>query len=91
MSSSHEQFNRIARMEALRGLRSWFAGLSVVAFSLALVAVANTIQNPDTWASVFHAFAATGAFTTYAAWLSVAGLVFLVPFLVLTVYLERHK
>lgn len=90
-SSSREQYNRIARVETLRGLRSWCVGLSVLAFALALLAVANTIQNPDTWASAFHAFAASGAFTAYAVWLSLAGLALLVPALLLTVYLERHK
>ena len=63
----------------------------MVAFALALTAVANTINNPDTWTSAFHAFAANGAFTAYAAWLSLAGLVFLVPALILTVYLTRRE
>jgi hypothetical protein len=90
-SSSREQYKRIVRTEALRGLRSWCVGLSVLAFAPALISVANTIQNPNTWSNAFHAFAASGAFTVYALWLSVAGTVLLVPALVLTVYLERRN
>jgi hypothetical protein len=87
--SPHDQYNHIARAETLQGLRSWCVGLSVLAFALALLAVANTIQNPDTWSSAFHAFAATGAFRVWATWLSLAGLVFLVPALVLTVFISK--
>ena len=89
--SSHKQLSRIARTEILRGARSWCVGLSIVAFALALTSVVNTIHNPDTWASAFHAFAASGEFTTYAVWLSLVGFVFLVPALILTIYLEKLK
>ena len=85
--SSHNQFNRLARVALLRDLRNWCIGLGVVALALALIAVRNTVANPETWASAFHALAASGAFMHYAGWLAAIGALFLVISVLIALYL----
>ena len=87
--SSHDQFNRLARVALLRDLRNWCIGLGVVALALALIAVRNTVANPETWASAFHALAASGAFVQYAVWLAAIGALFLLIALLIALYIGR--
>ena len=87
--SSHNQFNRLARVALLRDLRNWCIGLGVVALALALIAVRNTVANPETWTSAFHALAASGAFVQYAVWLAAIGALFLLIALLIALYIGR--
>lgn len=71
----------------MRALRNWLTGLGVVALALALMAIRNTVGNPETWTSAFNALAASGAFAQYAAWLAGAGILFLLVAVVVALYL----
>lgn len=91
LASSHDQLSRLTRLEMLRTLRDWFTALGIVVLALALMAVRNTVGNPETWASAFDALAASGAFVQYAGWFAAIGLLFLTIAFVLTLYLGRTE
>ena len=80
-----------ARMDLLRGLRSWCSGLSVVFLALALMSLANTVSNPKTWTSSFRALAASGAFVQYGGWLAAVGGLFLFIALLVSYLLRRME
>jgi hypothetical protein len=65
--------------------------LGVVVLALALMAVRNTVGNPETWASAFHALAASGAFVQYAVWLVAIGALFLIIALLIALYIGRAE
>ena len=88
-ASSHDQLSCLARVDLLRSLRNWCTGLGVVVLALALMAVRNTVGNPETWASAFDALAASGAFVQYAGWFAAVGVLFLLVALLIAFYLQR--
>ncbi|MDB5931036.1 MAG: hypothetical protein JWR60_2743 [Polaromonas sp.] len=90
-TSSRKQLNCRTSSDLLDILRTWFMALGVVMLALAVMAVRNTVGNPETWASAFHAFAASGAFVQYAGWLAAIGVAFLVIALFLTLCLARIR
>ena len=75
---------------AVRAVRNWCGAAGVVGLALALVAVSNSVGNPETWSSAFHALAATGEFIHYASWFAAGGALLLVVALLLTLYLARR-
>lgn len=89
--SSNDQLSSLIRLGMLRTLRNWFTALGVVVLALALMAVRNTVANPETWASAFDALAASEAFVQYAAWLAAIGALFLTIAFVLALYLGRTE
>lgn len=78
-----------ARMNLLRGLKSWCSGLSVVFLALALMSLVNTAGSPKTWTSSFHALAASGAFVQYGVWLAAVGGLLLFIALLVSLLLRR--
>jgi multisubunit Na+/H+ antiporter MnhB subunit len=90
-SSSRDQFSRLVRLGLLRDLRNWCVGLGVVVLALALMAVSNTVVNPETWTSAFHALAASGAFVQYAGWLAAIGVLFLLIAVLIALYLAKTE
>jgi hypothetical protein len=86
---SHDQLRSAVVIERLRTARNWCATVGVLAFALALIAVSNTVVNPETWSSAFHALAASGAFLEYASWFAVAGCFFVVAALLISLYVRR--
>ncbi len=78
-----------SRMELLRGIRNWCVGLGVVVLALAVMALRNTVSNPETWASAFNALASSGAFVQYGGWLAAIGGLLLLIALLVTFYLGR--
>jgi hypothetical protein len=86
---SHERLGSVVFIERLRTARNWCATVGVVALALALIAVSNTVVNPETWSSAFHALAASGAFLKYASWFAVAGCFFVVAALLISLYVRR--
>jgi|GEM_PF-5295360 len=85
---SRKQLTRIRRSEAVRVLRIVCSVLGVFALALALMAVRNTVGNPETWPSAFNALAAAGAFSQYAGWLVAVGALLLLIALLLNFYPE---
>jgi hypothetical protein len=86
---SQDHLSLHARMKLLSGVRNWCTGLGVVALALALMALRNTVGNPETWASAFNALAASGTFAQYAGWLAAVGCLFLLIALLVMFYLGR--
>lgn len=80
---------RVVLFERLRVSRLCSIGLGILAFSLALLAIDNSVASPKTWVSDFHALAAAGYFSTYAVWFLGAGSVFFLIALVLS-YVIRN-
>lgn len=78
-----------ARMTLLRSLRSWCIALTIVFLALAITSLSNTAANPETWASSFHALAASGAFVQYGVWLAAVGGLFLLIALLVSLLLRR--
>lgn len=73
----------------LHSLRSWCIALSIVFLALAITSLSNTAANPKTWASSFHALAASGAFVQYGVWLAAVGGLFLLIALLVSLLLRR--
>ena len=90
-TATKEPARQHARMDLLRGLRSWCSGLSVVFLALALMSLANTAGSPKTWASSFNALAASGAFVQYGGWLAALGGLFLFIALLVSYLLRRME
>jgi hypothetical protein len=78
-----------ARLTLLHSLRSWCIALSIVFLGLAVMSLSNTAANPKTWASSFHALAASGAFVQYGVWLGAVGSLLLVIALLVSLLLRR--
>lgn len=78
-----------ARMTLLHSLRSWCIALSIVFLALAIMSLRNTAGNPKTWASSFHALAASGAFVQYGVWLAAVGGLLLLIALLVSLLLRR--
>jgi hypothetical protein len=55
------------------------------------MAVSNTVVNPETWTSAFHALAASGAFVQYAGWLAAIGVLFLLIAGLIALYLAKTE
>jgi len=87
--SSHGQVDRLAAIERLRIVRNWCAGVGVALLLLALMLLSNTVGNPKTWSSAFHALAASGAFVVYGSWLAIAGGLVLAVALLVAFYVSR--
>jgi TRAP-type C4-dicarboxylate transport system permease small subunit len=88
-AASHDQLKRMATRERLRTIRNWFAVAGVVVFVLAVGSVSNSVVNPETWSSAYHALAASGAFVGYVGWLAAVGSLLLVIAAVIAIYLRR--
>lgn len=78
-----------SRIVLLRGLRNWCTALGVVVLALGLMALRNTVGNPETWASAFNAMAANGAFIQHAGWFAAVGGLLLFIALIVGRYLGK--
>ncbi|MBV7544491.1 hypothetical protein [Acidovorax sp. sic0104] len=79
------------RLKWLRRLRNWFLGLGVIALATALQTACNTIGNPDTWASAFHAFSASGMLAQYGWWLTGFGSALVILGLLVAIVVDRQE
>jgi hypothetical protein len=70
---SKSSLERVVLYERLRVVRRCCNGLGVLAFSLALLAIDNSVANPKIWSSDFLALAAAGYFSQYAIWFVCVG------------------
>ena len=84
-----EELDLMQHHERLRIWRNWSCLAALVSYALAVTTVWNTVGNPKTWASAYHALAAAGGLAWLSIPLLVVGAVFLVVALVLTVLLQR--
>ena len=85
------QLGALVRRERLKIVRDWCFGLGLVIFALAVTALGpTTIGNPKTWASAYHAFAATGVLRSFAVLPLGIGAVLLITALALSIQIKRH-
>jgi hypothetical protein len=88
-ATQHHELNRNAVCERLRVARNLSTVAGVVLLALALGAVSNSVVNPETWSSAYHALAASGAFVCYAGWFAVGGCFMMLVAAIIQFYLRR--
>ena len=62
------------RIDLLRSMQMCCVAIGIVLLSLSIMTVHNTIANPDTWSSAYHAMAAAGFFKHSTFWFFIAGI-----------------
>jgi len=85
-----KQLDELDRKERLTLIRNWSFGLGLMVCAIAITTIFNTLGNPITWSSAYHALAADGKLQWLAYPLLGLGVVLLITSLITAVLLGKQ-